>query len=344
MKKFLGVFALSSGFLALLLIIASGPGYRLGWLDWPAALLLLKTGATLGLLSVPLIIGYALWSKPEGRRVSVLATSAVVGLFSFYVPFSQWQNQRTAYPAPEPVVFEQTAREVFEAVQAVVDEQAWAVREAQPPENGSARVEATATTFWFGFQEGMTVLIQATPEGGSRVETTDSTHSQRAQLLMTRLQDHLSTRPPGSTASAAVPDGFKTPNEQLITGGQPSREQLQQMKAAGVTTVINLRGPGESAGFDEQAEAEALGLRYIALPINGADDITPDNARKLDELLNGTERVLLHCASGNRAGALLALRAYRLQDLSEEEALQLGQEAGLTSLEERVKAVMAAPR
>ena len=42
-------------------------------------------------------------------------------------------------------------------------------------------------------------------------------------------------------------------NSEICTGGQPTPEQLSQLKAQGVTTVINLRSPGEN-GFDAPGE------------------------------------------------------------------------------------------
>ena len=128
------------------------------------------------------------------------------------------------------------------------------------------------------------------------------------------------------------------PRPDLYTAGQPSAQQLRQAAANGVTTVIDLRAPQEDRGYDEQAAAEKLGLRYVRLPINGAGDINEANARTLDRLLKqdaGT--TLLHCASGNRAGALLALARARIDGASGEDALQFGRAAGLGSLEPVVR-------
>lgn len=138
-------------------------------------------------------------------------------------------------------------------------------------------------------------------------------------------------------------NNFNTPAENLLTGGQPSLLELKQFKNSGVTTVINLRGPDEDVPFNEKLEAEALGLEYVSLPISGAADVTPENARKLHELLAGfeSENVLLHCASGNRVGALLAIRAHEIEGKPANESLQFGRAAGLGSLEEKVETVLA---
>lgn len=140
--------------------------------------------------------------------------------------------------------------------------------------------------------------------------------------------------------SGAVASGqaLRQPRPNLLTGGQPDAQQLQDAARAGVTTVIDLRAPQEDRGYDEQAAAEKLGLRYVRLPINGAGDINEANARTLDRLLKqdaGT--TLLHCASGNRTGALLALARARVEGASSEDALQFGRDAGLGSLEPVVR-------
>lgn len=131
---------------------------------------------------------------------------------------------------------------------------------------------------------------------------------------------------------------LRQPRDRLLTGGQPDAQQLQDAAKAGVTTVIDLRAPQEERGYDEQATAEKLGLRYVRLPINGAGDINEANARTLDRLLKqDAGMTLLHCASGNRAGALLALARARVEGASNEDALQFGRDAGLGSLEPLVR-------
>ena len=46
---------------------------------------------------------------------------------------------------------------------------------------------------------------------------------------------------------------------------------------------------------------------------------------------------MVHCASGNRVGALFALKAFHLEDADVESALASGREAGLTKLEETIR-------
>lgn len=139
-------------------------------------------------------------------------------------------------------------------------------------------------------------------------------------------------------ASNANAGDFSEPRPGLHTGGQPTAAQLDALAAQGVRTVIDLRTDGEDRGFDEAGAASERHLRYLHLPISGASDLTPANAEKLAQLLRANPGgVLLHCASGNRVGALLALMAAQQEHLPPEQALALGRKAGLKSLEPTVE-------
>ena len=124
-----------------------------------------------------------------------------------------------------------------------------------------------------------------------------------------------------------------------VSSGQPSREQLAEIAEQGYVAIIDLRGADEDRGYDEAAAAEALGLSYSPLPIDGASAVNMDNARKLGALLDDIDGpVLVHCGSGNRVGALVALLESD-RGASAEEALAAGKAAGLTmpSLEKVVR-------
>ncbi len=137
---------------------------------------------------------------------------------------------------------------------------------------------------------------------------------------------------------------FTEPRPGLHTGGQPTAEQLADFSRQGVRTIIDLRAPGEDRGFDEAAVARQNGMRYERLPIAGADDLTAANAAALAKLLrDGGDDVLLHCASGNRVGALLALMAKQEEGASNEQALELGRRAGMRSLAPVVEQKLQAP-
>lgn len=141
---------------------------------------------------------------------------------------------------------------------------------------------------------------------------------------------------------ATATAGIRPIDEQLSVAGQPTQEELRAFAAEGGAHVIDLRTPQEDRGYDEAAAVKRAGMQYHNLPITGAAGLTRENVKKLDGLLARTrgEKTLLHCASANRVGALMALRARWLQDASESEALDIGRRHGLTSLQPRVEELL----
>lgn len=148
--------------------------------------------------------------------------------------------------------------------------------------------------------------------------------------------------PPQHTGFVA--DHFMHPRGDLITAGQPAPEDWLRLRGRHVTTVINLRTDEEMEGRDEAAEVAAAGLDYQRLPIADEADIDAAHADKLWQRIDAAPgRVMVHCASGNRVGALLAIGAARHGDMSPQQALEFGQRAGLTSLEPKVREVLGLP-
>lgn len=123
----------------------------------------------------------------------------------------------------------------------------------------------------------------------------------------------------------------RQPEEGILSGGQPSDEQLAAIRDAGFRTVVNLRAEGEPGA--RAAEVEALGMDYVALPVAGTKGLDEDNARAFAEILATVERpAVFHCGSGNRVGALFALKAFYVDGETVDEAFVTGERAGLTRL------------
>ena len=129
--------------------------------------------------------------------------------------------------------------------------------------------------------------------------------------------------------------------DDLRVGGQPSAGDLEAAAAAGVRTVISLRTEGEAGSEGERETTERVGLRFVSIPIAGPGDLTEANARALDEALDGSGPAILHCASGNRVGALLGLRAYLVEGATGDEAMSLAAEAGMTRLGPALRAKLS---
>lgn len=128
------------------------------------------------------------------------------------------------------------------------------------------------------------------------------------------------------------------------SSGQPSPEELERLAKDGVRTVINLRSPNEPDQWDERVEAARHGLRYVSIPIAGAQDLTAETVQRFsDELAQAHQAgpVLIHCASANRVGAMVALEQGWHQGAEPDAALALGRAAGLTGLEPAVFDLLA---
>lgn len=136
---------------------------------------------------------------------------------------------------------------------------------------------------------------------------------------------------------------MRRPAAFLSTGGQLSLPELKRAAELGVQHIINLRPASEDAGFDEDAVVAELGMGYCRIPIAGPADLNLANVEALDRQLAKAagKPSIVHCASGNRVGALMALRAKWLHGADIEDALAIGRAHGLTAMEAQVRALLS---
>ena len=122
----------------------------------------------------------------------------------------------------------------------------------------------------------------------------------------------------------------------LISTGDQETEYFP-MSEAGFTTQFIFSSADHFTAF----ELPDLGLE-TGIPISGATDLTKENMQALVAGLKDAPKgpVMIHCASGNRAGALLALKAAWVDGKKLEDAVALGKKAGLTRLEEALRALL----
>ena len=136
-------------------------------------------------------------------------------------------------------------------------------------------------------------------------------------------------------------DGAALPGSGLLVSGQPDADVLDRLADKGYVAVIDMRMADEDRGLDEMQEAQARGLKYFNIQTDGRDGVSFENAAELDAVLSGIDGpVFLHCRSGNRAAALLALRE-NLNGASAEDSLAFGKQAGLTALADTVETQLA---
>ena len=129
------------------------------------------------------------------------------------------------------------------------------------------------------------------------------------------------------------------PEPHRVVSGTINEIHLEAIKAAGIQHVVSLRPAEENPGFNESRMVVASGIEFYAIPIKGRESLTRENAQALDVVLKqiGDEPVLLHCSSGNRVGALIALREAWINGKSPDEAIAIGKRWGLAALEGAVR-------
>lgn len=111
---------------------------------------------------------------------------------------------------------------------------------------------------------------------------------------------------------------FVKVGDDMFIGGQPTERALRELRAKGVTTVVNLRTPEEmtrAVKFDEAALIKELGMKYVYIPMRGSAEF-PYGPKALDTfaaaMSDADGKVLLHCTVAWRASHLWA--AYLIRE------------------------------
>lgn len=145
---------------------------------------------------------------------------------------------------------------------------------------------------------------------------------------------------------AAVLEPYFRPDEQTIVCSALDEAKVVALANAGVELVINLQ-PNAELEFDEAAAVKQAGMHYEQLPIADADDLKQLNILAFDNLLRQYhgKKIAMHCKSGSRVGAAMALRAGWLRGRKIETAMARGYSHGLTAMfEEEVHNRLLVPR
>jgi uncharacterized protein (DUF1499 family) len=98
--------------------------------------------------------------------VAVLPLRATAPNTTVYGGETIASQQRNAYPDVQPLMLPIPPMEAFERALATVHEMGWDLVAAEP---AAGRIEATDTTFWYGFKDDVIVRVRPS-DRGSRID------------------------------------------------------------------------------------------------------------------------------------------------------------------------------
>ena len=119
----------------------------------------------------------------------------------------------------------------------------------------------------------------------------------------------------GIAAYAQQPAGvvnFHRINDNLYRGAQPTDEGFASLAKLGVKTVLDLRET-DSRSASEKRAVEAVGMKYVNVPMQGTNTPSPAVIAKALSVLNEKDAgpVFVHCRRGaDRTGTVIA--CYRI--------------------------------
>jgi len=106
---------------------------------------------------------------------------------------------------------------------------------------------------------------------------------------------------------------YRSVNDRISTGGQPTREQLRSAADEGFTTVVNLATGDARFSLDDEAElARTLGMAYHHIPVAWENPQESDFAA-FEAVLQASpaDKILIHCAANFRVTAFYSLYALK---------------------------------
>jgi len=204
-----GRIGLGLAVLALAVLGASGPAVRSGLVAYTVGILMLPAAGALGLAAA--VFGVVALFRRRGVArplfaivlgASVAAIPAAGYLRARSVPpindistdpNESSEAQRRAYPDIRPLLLPVAPNVAFERAKGAMEEAGWQIVREDP---SAGRIEAVATTRWFGFKDDVVVRITADGTGSrvdmrskSRVGRSDlGTNAQRIRAYQRRLQ------------------------------------------------------------------------------------------------------------------------------------------------------------
>jgi protein tyrosine phosphatase (PTP) superfamily phosphohydrolase (DUF442 family) len=115
---------------------------------------------------------------------------------------------------------------------------------------------------------------------------------------------------------------FRSLGSKLATAGQPTEEQLRQVRVAGFEAVINLALPtSDNALSNEGSVVTGLGMSYVHIPVNFQSPTSQD-FRAFCRVMDAFDErpVFVHCAANMRVSAFVFLYRVLLKQIPASEA------------------------
>lgn len=121
----------------------------------------------------------------------------------------------------------------------------------------------------------------------------------------------------------------------LLFGSQPDEGALLKLKQSGLKKVINLRAPSEFSTSEQQSLCSQAHIEYLQIPLMDESGVNQESLRlistEVTQSLDKGDKVLVHCASSNRVGLWFSWYAAKIAGHDTDQALMLGQSAGMTN-------------
>ncbi len=142
-------------------------------------------------------------------------------------------------------------------------------------------------------------------------------HSTSARPAVVAFVAALALATSAGAQTVAVPaqisiDNFARVNDSYYRGAQPVGDDYADLKALGITTIINLTSD-EDDSFDERQAVESHGMKYVHIPMSTRRPPTDQELETFFAIVNGAESqpVYVHCVGGrHRTGVMTAV--YRM--------------------------------
>lgn len=118
--------------------------------------------------------------------------------------------------------------------------------------------------------------------------------------------------------------------EDLVAGGPPSENDIKKAKEIGIKAIIDLRRPEKIE--NEKTFVQSQGLEYFNIPVT-PENLTRHQVDEVAKILSDPKNrpAIIHCGSGNRAGAVWALYSKYYKGMNSEEAYKEGIKKGMRS-------------